>query len=159
MPNSPLQVGLCRGQRAFGAAPRVGRQVRRAFQERRSGGQSAAGLCPARGAIKLRGDILVGFRRGLGQVPGPPVRVSVRVGGPGQRGMCAPPRPLRGRVIGRRPDQRMPEPHPRLPRHQPLGRCGLARLRTGPQLPGRLRHQRRIPGRVGRRHRQQRLSV
>ena len=154
-----LQAGLRRGQHAFGAEPRVGRQVRRAFQERRSGGQSAARLCPARAAIKLRGDILVGFRRGLGQVPGPSVRVSVRVGDPGQRGMCAPPRPLRGRVIGRRADQRMPEPHPRLPRHQPLGLCGLARLRTGPQLPGRLRHQRRIPGRVGRRHRQQRLGV
>ena len=154
-----LQAGLCRGQRAFGAGPRVGRQVRRAFQERRSGGQSAARLCPSRAAIKLRSDILVGFRRGLGQVPGPSVRVSVRVGDPGQRGMCAPPRPLGGRVIGRRADQRMPEPHPRLPRHQPLGLRGLARLRTGPQLPGRLRHQRRIPGRVGRRHRQQRLGV
>ena len=154
-----LQAGLCRGQRALGAAHRVGRQVRRAFQERRSGGQPAAGLCPARGARKLRGDILVGFRRGLGQVPGPPVRVSGRVGHPGQRGMCAAPRPLRGRVIGRRADQRMPEPHPRMPRHQPLGLCGHARLPTGPQLPGRLRHQRGIPGRVGRRHRQQRLGI
>jgi hypothetical protein len=74
---------------------------------------------------------------GFGPVPGLPVRVGVRVGGLGQRGTRVASRPARGGVVGRRQDQRVPEPHPGLPRHQPYAMIIARRTRIRPCLPRR----------------------
>jgi hypothetical protein len=114
---------------------------------------------PVRRPLQLRGHLLVRASRRLGQVPGPPVRISLRIGDRGQRLVRAAPRRGQGGVVRRRPDQRMAEPHPRLPGHQPLHSRSLARLRIDPQVPGRIPDQRGLSGRVGRRQQQQRLCA
>ena len=74
--------------------------------------------------------------RGRGQVPGPPVRVTLGVAGRGQRLMRPPPGGRRGGVVGRRAHQRMPEPDPGRPGHQPLHLGQLGHLRIDLQVPG-----------------------
>ena len=139
-------------------APRVGRQRGRAFQECGGGGQAAAGLRPPGGSFQFGGDLLVRPGRSFGQVPGPPVRVSVRVGDCSERLVRPAPRADRGRIIGSRPDRGCRNA-PAAARTQAALSPGLARVRADPQLPGRLSHQRLIAGRVGRRHQQQHLGV
>ena len=68
-------------------AYRVGCQQRRTFQERGCRGQPAAILGPARRALELPGDILIGPWRGLGPVPGPAIGIGPRIGDLRQRTM------------------------------------------------------------------------
>ena len=60
LPKAPaLHAGLRRGQRAVGVPGRVGSQQHRPLEERRRGGQPAAGLRPAGRALEFSGDLLV----------------------------------------------------------------------------------------------------
>ena len=61
----------------------------------------------------------------------------------------------RRRPVGGRADQRMPEPNPGAELRQAPLRRGRCRLAADPEPPGGPPYQRRVPGRVGRRHQQQ----
>ena len=154
-----LHVGLRRGQRPLGAAGGINGQQYGALQERRGRGQPAAGLRPARRPLQLRCDLLVRAGRGLSQVPGPPVRFGVRVGDLGQRPVHLLPVLDRRGLVGRRAQQRVPEPHP----GPELDQAGLqrrgGRLRPDTQPVGRAPHQRQVAVRLGRREQQQPLGL
>ena len=143
-------LGLRRGQGAQGPGVRVGGQQGRAFQERRGRGDPAPGLGPAGRPLQLGCDLLVGPGRGLGQVPGAPVRIDRGVGGLGQHGVRLPPDLQRGRPVGRGAHQRMPEPHPAAELRQLRRRGRAGRGGSDAQPSGGPPHQRRVAGRVGR---------
>ena len=133
------QAGLRRGQRAPGPARRIGRQRRRPLPERRGGGQPAAGLGPPGRPFELGGDVLIRPGRGRGPVPGPPVRIGLRVGGLGQRrvrpsagpGPGPTGRPPSGPAdAGTAPGRRTrsgPPPPPAGPPAAPIASCPAAR--------------------------------
>jgi len=77
------QASLRGGQRPTGPPRRIGRQQRGTLQERSRRGQPAARLCAARGTLQLGSHRLVRPRRGLRPMPGPPIGVSLRIGGVG----------------------------------------------------------------------------
>ena len=147
---SPV-LGLRCGQRPLCAARRVERQPGGPLKERRRRRETSAALCPACELLKFGSNFLIWARRGLGTVPGPPIRIDSRVGGLGQRAVQFLPRLDRCRPVGRRAHQRMPEPHPRAELRQSrlLGRP--RRPGTDREPPGRPPHQHRIAGRIGRR--------
>jgi hypothetical protein len=148
-------LGLRRGQRPLGAPRRVQRQPGGPLQERGRRRQTTAALGPACAMLKFGGNVLIGAGRGLGTVPGPPVRIDSRVGGLGQRAVQLLPRLERCRPVGRRADQRMPEPHPRAELRQPRLRRRPRRPGADREPPGRPPHQHRVAGRIGRRQLQQ----
>ena len=82
-----LHAGHRRGQDALGVPGRIGGQRHRTLQERGGRGQPAAGLRPPGRPLQLRSDLLIRPGRGLGPVPGPPVRIGLRVGHLRQRGV------------------------------------------------------------------------
>ena len=69
------------------AARRAGSSVSPADRSRNAAAAARPprALGPARALLEFGGDVLIGARRGLGPVPGPPVRINHRVGGLGQR--------------------------------------------------------------------------
>ena len=150
-----LHAGHRRGQDALGETGRIGGQRHRTLQERGGRGQPAAGLRPPGRPLQLRSDLLIRPGRGLGPVPGPPVRIGRRVGHLGQRGVHLPPLGERCRLVGRRADQRMPEPDPGAELHQARLHRRLPGLDRQVQLPGGSPDQRRVARRVGRRQQQQ----
>ena len=77
-PGVALRPG--RGEQALGTASGLGRQHRRALEERGRRGQAPAPTRSASRAVELLGDVLVGPRRGLGPVPGPAVGIDLRIG-------------------------------------------------------------------------------
>jgi hypothetical protein len=92
---------------------------------------------------------------GPGPVPGTAVGIEPRIGGLGQGAVRLLPLSSRPEPVGRRPGQRMPEPHPGAEFGQAdLGR-GRRRLDADPEAGGRPPHQCRIAGRIGRREQQQ----
>ena len=121
--------GLRCGQRPLRAARRVERQPGGLLQERGRRRETTAALCPACALLKFGSNFLIWARRGLGPVPGPPVRIGGRVGGLGQRAVQLLPRLDRCRPVGRRAHQRMPEPHPG-------AELGQSRLHRRPCRPG-----------------------
>ena len=154
-----LEAGLRRGQGALRPPSGVESQRDRALQERGGGGDPAASLRPAGRALQLGGDLLVRPGGGLGPVPGATVRIKRRIGGLGQGAMHLLAFLERGRPVGRRPDQGMPEQHPGADLQQAgLGRRGRRRS-PDPQPLGGLPHQHRIPHWVGRRDQQQRTGL
>ena len=81
LPNAPACMLACAAASdAFGVPRRIGGQQHRSLQERRGRGQPAAGLRPPGRPLQLRRDLLIRPGRGLGPVPGPPVRIGLRVG-------------------------------------------------------------------------------
>ena len=107
-----LHAGHRRSEDAFGMPRRIGGQQHRPVQERRGRGQAAPGLRPARRLLKLDGDLLVRPGRGLGPVPGPAIRIDLRIGHLRQRSMDLLAVRERRRPVCRRAQQRMPEPDP-----------------------------------------------
>ena len=130
-----ITLGSCRGDQPLRPASRFGRQQRRVLQERRRG-QAAAGLGPARRPLQLRGDVLIRSRRRLSPVPGSLVRVDSGIGGLRQCGVDFLPGRHRGRPVGRRAHQRVPEPHPRAELRQPRPRRRPRRLQADSEPPG-----------------------
>ena len=138
-----LHAGLRRGQRAFGPPGRIGGQ-----RHRRSRNAAAAASPPracARPADRSSSAATSssGPGRGLGPVPGPPVRIGDRVGHLRQRRVHLLPVGERRRPVGRRAHQRMPEPHPRRELDQPGLHRRRRRLDPDAQPPGRPPDQRR----------------
>jgi len=82
---SQMELAFTALQNQLYAARRVERQPGGPFQERGRRHETTAALCPACGLLKFGGNFLIGARRGLGPVPGPPVWIDSRVGGIGQR--------------------------------------------------------------------------
>jgi len=115
-------------------------------------------LGPARRPLELGGHILIMIGRGLGQVPGPPVGIVLRVGHRGQRRVQLLPLGQRCRAVGGRTGQRMAEPHPAVELDQSRVHRGPARLETEAQPLGRPPQQRPVAGRIGRRQLQQRRA-
>ncbi len=107
-----LDLGLRRVQRPPRPPHRVRRQHRRPLKERRRRGHSPARLGPAGRPLQLPSDLFVGVQRGLGPVPGPAVRIGLRIGDLRQSAVRVQPLLSRRRPVDRRADQRMPEPHP-----------------------------------------------
>jgi hypothetical protein len=124
----------------------IRRQRGGALEEGRGGGQAAAGLGATGGSAELRGDILVGACRRLGEVPGAPIGIGLGVGRLGQRPMPPPPLLRRCRPVDRRAHQRMAKPHPAVD----LDQSGqLRRLECGTgdrESRGRTPQERRIAG-------------
>ena len=114
-----LHARLRRRQRALGVPRRIGGQQHRPFQERRGRGQPAPGLRSPGRSLQLRGDLLIRPGRGLGPVPGPAVRIGLRIGHLGQRRVHLLSVGERRRPVGHRTCQRMPEPHPAAELDQP----------------------------------------
>ena len=106
-----VPLGPGRREQPLRPAAGFGGQHRRALQERGRRGQAAAGLGPAGRTLQLGGDVLVGPGRGLGPVPGPAVGIDLQIGDLGQRTVHGLPVPQRRGPVGRRPHQRVPEPH------------------------------------------------
>jgi hypothetical protein len=151
------EFGLRRSQRPLGAARGVGGQPRRVLQEGRRRRQPAARLRPAGRALELGADLLVGFRRGLGAMPGAAIRIDRRIARVGQRPMRALPLlPCCGRIDGRA-HQRVTEPHAGANVDQAVR---LFR-RSGPyvQPRGRAPQQRRVANRVGGGHEEELLGL
>jgi hypothetical protein len=146
-----LVLGLRRGQRPLGAVGRVEGEPGRLLEKRGRRRQATAAPGPARAQLKLGRDRLIGTRRRLRPVPGPPVGVNRRVGRVGQRAVQFPPRFDRCRSIGGRTHQRVPEPHPPAELRQSRLRGRPGRPGADRQPPGRPPHQHRIAGGVGRR--------
>ncbi len=116
-----LQARLRGRQRPVDAPLGIAREGDGPPEERRRGGQPAARLRPAGGALQLGGHGLVGAGRRRGQVPCATVSAGARVGHLGQREVHGPPFARRRRAVDRRADERMQEGHA-LPDHQePLG--------------------------------------
>jgi len=86
-----LVPGLRRGQRPRRAPLRVQRQRGRALQERRRRGHPATGPGQPGGVLQLAGHLLIGPRRGLRPVPGPPARIGGRIGRRRQHAVRGPP--------------------------------------------------------------------
>ena len=136
---------LARAAASARSARRSGsaRQHHRALEERRGRGQAAAGLRPAGRALEFGRDLLVRPGRGLGPVPGPPVRVRHRIGHLRQRAVHLPAGP------GPTPTGRPPSapadagtaPARRTPT-SPASAAGARRLSADPQPLGRPPHQR-----------------
>ena len=101
-----------RREQAPCTASGFGCQHRRTLEERGRRGQAPARLRPARRALQLLGDVLVGPRRGVGPVPGAAVRIDLWISGLRQGAVHVLPLLKRCRPVGRRAHQRMPEPDP-----------------------------------------------
>ena len=105
-----LVLRLCRRQRPLRTPARVRRQCRGALEEGGGGGQATARLGADGGSLQLAGDGLVGGGRRLGQVPGAPVRIELRVGRIRQRPVHLSPLIRRRRPVDRRAHERMAKP-------------------------------------------------
>ncbi len=90
-------MGLGRRESAAAPRPGVGRDLHRAFQQDRLGGDAAALPSTVGGLFQPCGDLLVGPVGRLRGVPGAPVGVQERVGGIGQSPVHGAP------VLGLRP--------------------------------------------------------
>ena len=129
---------------------RISSQQHRPVQERRGRRHPAPGLRPARRLLELDGDLLVRPSRGLGPVPGPAIRIGLRIGHLRQRRVHLPPLGQRRRPVRRGTQQRMPEAHPAAELGQPR-LYGRRRILDGDaEPPGRPPHQRPVSRRIGR---------
>ena len=126
------QVRLRCRQPSLGPPLAVRGQQRRAFEERGRGGVPATVSDAFRRRLLLGRDPFVRTGGGRGQVPGPGIGIQVRIAR-GREGTVRPPPLARGRrVVDRRPDERMGEPHLRPEGHQAGGLRGQrGRLRDG----------------------------
>ena len=146
---------LCGGQRALGPAPRVERQIHRAFEK-----GSRRRLTPARPrasgrTLELIRDRLIWTDRGEGAVPCPPIRISLGVCHLGDRRMRSSPLPQRPRRVRGRPDERMPELNPSAELTQPRLLSRYTRLDPNPEPLGGPPYDGWLTERVGRRDEQE----
>jgi hypothetical protein len=103
------------------AASALGGELGRAVEERGCGGDASARQRATGRALELLGDLLVGRGRRLREVPGAPVRVELRIGGLGERGV-RPAAVRHGRAaVDGGADQRMTEAGAVVDRDQVVG--------------------------------------
>ena len=136
---------------------RIDRQGRRALQERGGRREPAACLGPARGALELDGDVVVGARGRLRAMPRPAIGVGFGVGGRGRARRARPAdrsptrsgRPRSARAdAGTSPARRSPAAarSPRRPRPRARFRASRRLARRG----ARLRRGRRAASSINR---------
>ena len=126
------EIGLGRGEEPHGTAPRIRGKVGRPGQERGLCDVAAAPFRARGRAVEVSRDILVGQHAGRGAVPRCLVRVAA-LPGDARQGLVHPatvarPCPL----VDRGTDERVPERHSRVNRHDVLshGRIGGVRLQA-----------------------------
>ena len=108
-----------------------------------------AGVRAARRALQLGSDALIGLKRGLGPVPGPPVGIGARIGGLGD-GVVGPPAIARRRgLVDGGTDQRVAEGDPGSRGEQPGCLGGASGVRADAKAPGRAPQQGRVAYRLG----------
>ena len=130
----PRQLLGCRG---FDRAPRSRARIERerdgALEQRGGGRHASARLRAAGRALQLVGHVVVGAERGLGAVPGTPVRIRVGIGGVGERPVCGAPVLGRRFLVDRRAEERMPERDAAAELEQPGADRGTERVDAEPQ--------------------------
>ena len=159
--------GLCRTRRPAGwPAPRPAcvsaRRAGSAVSSTERSSNAAAAASPPRACarpgrpLQLRGHLLVRPGRGLSPVPGPAVRIGDRDRSPRPAPVHCQPVGQRRRPVGRRPQQRMPEPHPGAELRPARPAPPAPPPRPGwPSSPAARHTSDRVPGRIGRRQLQQ----
>ena len=153
------ELGVGRGDLALGPACRVRGQLGRLVEEGGLGCRSAARLRPARRALELFGDRLVGADRRTRAMPGAAIGIERAVGDLGERTMHGLALAGRGGAIDGRPHERVREAHAMVELEQ-LGRGrGVSRLDRDLEPLGPAPHQHRIADRLRRREQQEPLRV
>ena len=149
-----FEVRACGGQRSPAPLGRIGRQLRRVRQERRSSRRASSCLCAVGRALELGGDRLVDTHRGTSAMPRPTIGIGVRIGRLRQRAMRSSPLRRRRRPVHRRSHQRMPEADTGSDLDEPrvLRRSERGRLEAEPV--SRTPEQRRVADRLGGRQQQ-----
>ena len=105
-----IELRLRGGQGPPAPLRRIGGQLRRARQERRSRGRAAAGLRPVGRALELGGHLLVDTHRRVSAMPRPTIGIDLRIGRLRQRPMRSSPLGRGRRPVHRGSHQWMPEP-------------------------------------------------
>jgi hypothetical protein len=138
---------------------RIGGQLGRACQERRSRRRTPTGLRPIGRALQLARHRLVGSGRRLRPMPGATIGIGIRIARLGQRSMHFLALAEVWGPVGGRAHERVPEPHPDAELDQPglLGRP--ARVASDPKPRGGAPQQAHVADRLGRRHQQQALGL
>ena len=138
---------------------RIGGQLSRACQERRSRCRTPTGLRPVGRALQLVRHRLVRPGRRLRPMPGATIGIGIRIGRVGQRPMHFLAVAKVCGSVGGRAHEWMAEPHPDPELDQPglLGRP--ARVPSDPEALGRAPQQAHIAHGFGRRHQQQALGL
>ena len=129
------------------------------MKERGRGGDAAPASGAVGRALQIVSHRLVWPLRGVGTVPRSAVGIDLRIGRLGQGVMYILAVGQGRSPVGRRPHQRMPEPHPQAHLEQPgsLGRCRGAS--PDPEPLGCTPEQSRIADRFGSRRQQQPLAL
>lgn len=117
------ELRLGGGQRPGSSARRVRCQFGRPLQERGRGGDTSSGGRAVGGFLEFVGDIVIGAERGVGAVPGPAIRVGVRIGLVGERAVGRAAIVDVGGEVGGRAHQRMAEADPGADLDESLGLC------------------------------------
>jgi hypothetical protein len=139
-------LGLRRGEGTSRADRLIRGEPDGPLLERGGGRQASACLGAVGGAFEFRRDQLVRAGGRRGKVPGPTIRIDLRVGRLGQRAVHPPPLPRRCRPVQRRADQRMAKPHPAVDVDQP-GRLRRLECRSSDRVPpGSPPQERRVAG-------------
>jgi hypothetical protein len=115
-----LKAQLRCGERTLRSLTFVGCQSDRSLQKRGRGGHASPRLRAAGASFELSRNLFVRGRGGRGQMPGPAVRVDVRVCRLGQCKVHAPALIDRRRSVHRGANERMTERHRLLDREQPV---------------------------------------
>ena len=145
-----LELGLRSGQRPSTARGRIRGQLCRSLEKGGRRRDAATGRRPPRRTLELRGDVLIRSVRRVRAMPRPAVGVAIRVGHIGQRPMDLLPFRRGRRTVGRRADERVPEPDARIDLEQSLCRGGRCRLDPDAELLGCAPHERRVADGLGR---------
>ena len=148
-------LGTGGGEQALSTASGIGRQHRRALEERGRRGQTSASLRAAGRPLESLGDLLVGPRRRVGAVPGATVGIDLRIGDVRQGTVHGLSLLKRCRAVGRRAYERVPKPHPSAELDQARLDPGRRSLRSDAQSLGCSPHEQRFADGIGRRDQQQ----
>jgi hypothetical protein len=117
---SGLEAQLRGGERSLSSPTGIGGQPEGTLQERGRGADASTRAGSTGASFQLPSDRLVGCGGGRSQMPGPTVRIDVRIGRLCQCEVHTPALIRWRRPVDRRANKRMPEPHGLLDREQPI---------------------------------------
>jgi hypothetical protein len=136
---------------------RIGGQLRRVRQERRSRRRAPTGSRPVGRALQLGGHRLVDTHRRVGTVPRPTIGIGIRIGRLRQRPMCISPLGKVRRPVHRGSHQWMPEADTGSDLDQLRVLCRGERAPFDAEPVSRAPDERRVTDRLGRGQQQQSL--
>jgi hypothetical protein len=105
-----LELGLGRGESPPTTTGHVRSQLRRSFEERGRGGDSAAGPRPPCGVLQLAGDRFIEARSRVGAMPRTTIGIDVGIGRLGERAVHLLTVGDGRRLVDHRAQQGVPEP-------------------------------------------------